>query len=625
MPKDTSIEVARDQQATFEGNLAIDPEDGRLVRLSFSSEAPVSRSFGLEILGHGPGEVDLSRITSGHAPLLLDHRADLDHQVGTIQSAEISGNRGLAVVRFGKSARAAEILERVRDGEIVSVSVGYRVGAMRSVEDRDDQPTYRVTRWTPLEISLVSIAADGTVGIGRKAASEGTLIIRKDTAMPKDITPELNDRDATRAERARVSEITTMGEHWSLPREAVSRAIDDGVPVDEFRKLTMEVIESRQCDYAPGATRLAMGLDNFGGRADQERALDFSLSRAVMAEASGDWSEAGLEREVAQEIRSQIGRSAEGIYVPSWALAKRDLLNGTVQHRDLLTSTNTGAMLGTEHLHSAFIDSLRPEVPVMELGARVIPGLVQDVVIPRQTAGTSAEWIAEDAAATESTPLYDGVPLAMKQLSANARLTRKMRKQALPALDQIIRDDLRREIAVKLNAAAINGAGTATEPLGLLNTPGIGSVEIGPDGGMLAWGHVTALMAAVENADAGMGELGFLSNYKVKGRMLSTPKFESGDTAILEADRKGAHVAGYRALFTSLVPSDLTKGSGTSLSALIFGNWSDMLIGQWGGMDLIVDDVTESTRGNIRVTIHSEWDIAIRHPESFAAITEIAA
>lgn len=627
MPKDGSIEIPREQRASFPVTAAVDDGDGRLVRLSFSSEAPVPRAYVLEVLGHRPGEVDLGRLASGRAPLLLDHRADLDHQVGTIESVEIAGNRGQAVVRFGVSARAAEILERIRDGEIGSVSVGYRVDAMRSDGERDGQPAYRATRWTPLEISLVSIPADDSVGIGREAGSAGTLIIRKESAMPKDSSDTAAPAaEAIREERARINEIDAMARQFKLPDAARTRAIEDGVSVESFRKMVLDHVDARETDdYSAGATRIALGLGSFGGPADQARALDFSLTRAVMAQSTGDWSEAGFEREVNQEIQSQTGRRAEGIFVPSWALARREVVVQSVERRDLLTSSNTADLLGTEHLHAAFIDSLRPEVPVIDLGARVISGLVQDVVIPRQTAGTSAEWIAEDAAAIESTPAYDGVPLAMKQLSANARLTRKMRKQSLPALDQLIRDDLRREIAIKLNAAAIAGAGTATEPLGVLNTPGIGAVAIGTDGGPLTWADVTKLMAAVESADAGMGSLGFLSNFKVKAQALSTSKFGAGDTPILDADRDGTSIAGYRAAFTSLVPSTLTKGTGTGLSALIFGNWSDLLIGQWGGMDLIVDDVTEATRGNLRITIHSEWDIAVRHPESFAAITDIAA
>jgi HK97 family phage prohead protease len=144
-------------------------EDDRRVRLSFSSEAPVERWFGFEVLGHRDGECDLSRLAAGVMPLLADHRATLDNLIGTVESAEIVEGRGVAVVRFGKSARASEILARVRDGEITAVSVGYRINKAERAGERDGIPIFRATDWTVLEVSLVPMPADETVGIGRAA------------------------------------------------------------------------------------------------------------------------------------------------------------------------------------------------------------------------------------------------------------------------------------------------------------------------------------------------------------------------------------------------------------------------------------------------------------------------
>lgn len=628
MPADGCIEVARDQRATFACEVRAEAGDARLVRLSFSSEEPVARSYGLEILGHGPGEVDLGRIVTGRAPLLCDHRADLEHQVGTIVSAEIVGNRGQAIVRFGKSARAAEILARVRDGEISSASVGYRVDAMRSDGERDGQPVYRATRWTPLEISLVSVPADDSVGIGREAGSAGTLTIRKAPEMPQNTTapaePGSNATErAKRAERSRVTEIRAIGQQFSLPAEAISRAIEDDVSETEFRRMTLEHLGRRDgAESRAGATRVALGLDHFGGAADQSRVLDYSVARTITAELTGDWSSAGLEREVGQEIRSQMGRAPDGAYIPSWALANRRTMIGHLDDRALLTSSNTGDLIGTEHLHAAFIESLRPEVPVIALGARVISGLIQDVAIPRQTAESTAEWIAEDATATESTPTFDSVSLSMKQLSATTRLTRKMRKQSLPALDGLLRDDLRRGIAIGLNRAAINGAGTATEPEGILKNTSVSMITLGDNGRGITWPEVTAMIGEVESEDVGTEGLGWLTNSKVKAFLMSS-KRDSGSGIFILDEVHGGKMAGYPVAFSNLVPSDLTKGTGTGLSAMIFGKWSDMLIGQWGGMDLIVDDVTDSAKGNVRITVHSEWDIALRHPESFVVVKDI--
>lgn len=576
-------------------------DDERTVRVSLSSEEPVRVAGKIEVLDHSPNSVDMRRAKSG-LPLLTDH----DHraQIGVVENIRLVGRRLEGVARFGSSALAMERWRDVSAGILRSISVGYLIHDSRETGDG----VVRVNRWEPYEASMVGVPADPTVGFNR-SFKEGDMPTKSNPGTAA--APKATET----AERERVADIIATGRQFDAIEQA-ERAIREGMPVAEFQRQVLSVLGERN-DQAPGtsagATRVAMSLGGFGGRGDQIRAAEFSISRAVMAQATGDWSAAGLEREVGQEISRHIGRKPEGMYVPTWALAERALLD----------SGNTGALIGTEHLDSAFIDSLRPMVPVMDLGATMLQGLTQDVSIPRQTAGSAAQWIAEGAAAAESTLGYDSVQLNWKQLSAHARLTRKMRKQSLPGLDELLRNDLRREIAIGLDRAAIIGAGSATEPLGVLNTAGIGDVELGTDGAAVSWEAVTELMAAVESANAGMGSLAFLTNHKVKAALLSTPRFTSGDTPILETSRDGAFLAGYRTSFTSLVPSNGTKGAGADLSSLVYGNWSDLLIGQWGGIDLIVDEYTEAAEGNWRIVAHSEWDIAVRHPESFAAIRDI--
>lgn len=104
--------------------------------------------------------------------------------------------------------------------------------------------------------------------------------------------------------------------------------------------------------------------------------------------------------------------------------------------------------------------------------------------------------------------------------------------------------------------------------------------------------------------------------------LLSTQTADGAQQMILQRNGTDWTIAGYKAAFSNLVPATGTKGTGTDLSTLIFGNWSDLLIGQWGGIDIVVDDVTEAAKGNVRIIAHSEWDIAVRHAQSFAVITD---
>lgn len=177
-----------------------------------------------------------------------------------------------------------------------------------------------------------------------------------------------------------------------------------------------------------------------------------------------------------------------------------------------------------------------------------------------------------------------------------------------------------------LDKAAIAGTGVSPQPTGILNVAGIGAVETGTNGDLVTWAKLMELISTVESANVDPASLGFLSNLKVKGRLMSTPRVAGTDTMMLNPDAAATaddlRLAGYKARFSGNVPSNLTKGTGTDLSAVIFGAWADLLIGQWGGIDLIVDDVTEAAKGNVRLVAHSEWDIAVRHAESFAAIQD---
>ncbi|WP_298972330.1 phage major capsid protein [uncultured Roseobacter sp.] len=614
MTPDDTVENGAELTRAVVVDLSAEIKDDRLVKLSFSSEEPVLRAFefgaGWEVLGHAPGEVDMTRLAAGSAPLLKDHRRDLDAMVGTVERAWIEGGKGQALVRFAETATGSEMLARVRAGEVQSVSVGYKVLEHTRVDELDGMPLVRV-RWMPYEISLVAVPADALVGVGRSMPPAiSTQNQRKERDMPSHITAENSGDQAHAAisqERSRAAEITAIGQRFELAPETVSVAIADGTSIDKFRSQVMDHLDNSSAE--PTRSGSTMGVL----RRSQDR--PYSLTRAIAAELTGNWKEAGFERECAEELARSAGRSPTGIYVPAVALAGRDLL----------TTGNAGALIGTEHMASQFIDALRPEVQVMQLGARVLPGLRENVSVPRMPAGTSAEWIAEDAAATESTPNFDSVSLTLKQLSARTRMSRRQIKQSLPALDAVLQNDLRREIAIAVDRAAIAGVGSALEPEGILNTTGIGALPAdGADGRTINWAHVTDLMAQVEDAGAPMQSLAFLSNPKVKAQLLATPKFPGGDTAILTTSGSTLSIAGHTAAFTSLVPSNFTLGAGTGLSALIFGAWSELLIGQWGGIDVIVDDKTESDRGNVRITAHSEWDIALRNAQSFAAITDIA-
>lgn len=588
--------------------------DDRTVALSFSSEAPVLRDYsfgqGYEVLGHRPGEVDLSRVALNAVPLLADHRRTLDAKLGSVTSAQIVGARGKAIVTFAATPEADAMLARVRAGEVSCTSAGYAAHTMEVVgEAPDGIPIVRVTKWSLLEISVVAAPADPSVGIGRsipaplKGLPQMTTPNPAAPVNPAPVASATAAMEATRAERHRVREIEATARQMNMPGDMLAAAIEDGTTLADFQRQALDFIGSdtatatRQRMFAPAIRR--------GG----ER--EYSLMRAIAAEYSGNWSEAGFEREVAQETTRAVGKSASGFYVPPAVLG-----------RAVITTATAPQLIGTDHMSSAFIDALRPEVAVMGLGATILPGLVENVSIPRMVSGTAAAWVAEGVAAAESSPVFDSVPLSLKQLSARSQLSRRQMKQSLPGLDVLLRNDLRRSLAIELDRAAIAGAGSATVPRGILNTVGIGSVAIGANGGVPFFQFLTKLMAEVESENVAGTSYGWLTNHFVKGTLLSTQTADGAQQMILQRIGTDWNIAGHKAAFSNLVPANGTKGTGTDLSSIIFGNWSDLLIGQWGGIDIVVDDMTGADTGNVRIVAHSEWDIAVRYAQSFAAITD---
>ncbi len=226
-------------------------EDTRTVALSFSSEQPYERWWGVEILGHAPGEVDMSWIASGRAPVLSDH--DPRRQVGVVAKARIGNDRrGKASVRFSRGARADEEYQDVLDGVRVNVSVGYEIRELELVKQDGELKTYRVTDWRPIEVSLVSIPADTTVGVGRQAQQPKDARTKVQASASGVKIMETND---VISERERASSIMQLATRHNL-RELGERAIAGGTSLELFRGLVLDHLHQQGSDR-PGGRQLS--------------------------------------------------------------------------------------------------------------------------------------------------------------------------------------------------------------------------------------------------------------------------------------------------------------------------------------------------------------------------------
>jgi len=227
--------------------------------------------------------------------------------------------------------------------------------------------------------------------------------------------------------------------------------------------------------------------------------------------------------------------------------------------------------------------------------------------------------VAESGAPTESQQAFDQVTMSPKTVGAYTDISRKLLLQSSLDVEALVQQDLATVLGLAIQQAAINGTGASNQPSGLLTliTP---SVAGGTDGLAPTWAHMVELETDVSVANADVGTLSYLTNAKVRGKLKGTPKVSGQNGFIWEGG--DTPVNGYRAAVTNGVPSNLTKGTGTNLSAVIFGNFADLLIGMWGTLDLMVDPYSNSTSGTVRVVALQDVDVAVRHAESFATMVD---
>jgi HK97 family phage major capsid protein len=294
-----------------------------------------------------------------------------------------------------------------------------------------------------------------------------------------------------------------------------------------------------------------------------------------------------------------------------------------VLRRDLLVGTSTagGHTVATDLRAGDFIELLRNRMVLMGMGTQMLTGLSGNIAIPRATGAGGAFWVAENAAPTESQQAFDQVTMSPKTMGAFTDISRKLLLQSSLDVEAFVRGDLATVLALELQRAGINGSGSGAEPRGILNVVGIGSVAGGTNGAVPSFANIVALETEVAQDNADIGTLGYLTNARVRGRLKTVEKASSTAQFLWEAGNTPLN--GYRAEVTNAVPSNLVKGSsGAVCSAIIFGNFADLIIGMWGGLDLMVDPYTGSTAGTVRVVTLQDVDIAVRRAESFSAMVD---
>lgn len=585
-------------------------QDERTVELSFSSEESVERWFGMETLGHEPGECDLSRLNDSGA-FLMDHM--VRDQRGAIEKAWIDGKKGRAVIRLSKSERGEELLTDMCDGIRPHISVGYRILEIVHVKrDENGLDWYRATKWQPYEISSVSVPADTTVGLGRSeepSDDETTFNIElrgvempkpnektNDTTVPEQRSEEMpkpkqpaTPVDASvirQQESERCQEIMAMGSQFGMEREA-AEAVKLNHGADQFRQLVLNAVRDKKVN--PTGTEMSLGLTDKDVRS-------YSLINAVRASITGNWKNAGFEREVSVALADKMGKDARGFYVNYEVLSQ---LGRAAQ------STGAGVggeLVATDLWSSEFIDLLRPNSIAAGLGVRFATGLVGNVDIPKMTSGASFYWIDEDEDGTDSNVGLGIIKMAPKTIAGAVPITRRLMQQSTPDIDLLVRDELLRGIGLGIDKAVFLGTGLNNQPLGIKNQTGVHAIPV-PAGGW-DWKTIVAFETAVAESNALAANMAYAMRPSMRGTLKTTEKAAGTAKYLWEGDQ----VNGYPGAVSTQLEAD----------AMLHGDFSQALVGMWGALDLTVDKSTKAASGGTVLRVFQDADVAVRHGAAFA-------
>tara|TARA_B100001248_G_C27398014_1_gene467222 strand:+ start:2984 stop:5695 length:2712 start_codon:yes stop_codon:yes gene_type:complete len=567
-------------------------EENRRVRIGVSSEEPVERDFGMEIISHSEEDIDASFIGSGRSPLLLDH--DMTKQIGVVERYEINSSEksAKAIVRFGRGELAEEIFQDVKDGIRQNISVGYKINGMeRMREMEDDKPVYRV-KTTPLEVSIVSVPADASmqVGVGRSKDKQTTI---KVMTMTEEVKNEINldeVREQSVAE-AKAEFVRNSKEIMDLAvrhnrRDLADKAIQDGNSVEEFRGILLENI----------ATDKPLETAEIGMSKKQVR--QFSIMKAINALANPTdrkaQRDAEFEFECSEEASKHYGRTAQGIMLPPEVMANWNT-------RDLNASDDAG-LIGQDFRPESFIDVLRNSSAVMPLATN-LNGLSGDVKIPKKTSAASAAFISSEGGASgESEMVIGSVTMTPKTLGVHTDITRQLMLQSSLDVENLVRDDLAKSMAIAIDDGALEGSGSSGNPTGITNTSGINTVSLS-SAAAPTFAEMVSIETAVAVDNALVGDLAYIINPTNFGTLKTTAKDSGSGLFVAENNQ----VNGYPVV----VSNQLTANN------YVFGNFNDLLIGFFGGLDIVVDPFTNSTSGTVRVVALQSVDVAVRHAVSF--------
>jgi HK97 family phage major capsid protein len=625
--------------------MQVDDRTDETLTFSFSSEAPVERFFGREILVHEKGAMDLSRLNDG-APWLWNHERGV--VLGVVEKAWLGDDRRLySTVRWSPNTteRGTEEYRRRND---IEAGITKNVSFAYSIDDIDERDgDFYVTKWKALEVSSVSVPADQSVGLGRAMdepapvapepepapepvaddESQALRILKTEQAAERaetlDETPMTNEvnvaevqSEARRAERDRVATIRGMVEQFELPSDLADSLINSDATVDSARESVMKQLGMRKVEYTGkvhDAGAADLGLSN-----REVKRYSFLRVAAYLADPNPRTAEsAAFELDVARAAQSKHSRSASGVLIP-WEVLNANRAAETPGQTAGVFGDG-GALVGSNRLDAQFIDLIRNRSAFLNSGLTMLSGLEGNVEIPKKLGSSTYYFVGENVDVPTSKLGFGLVNMIPRTIGVRVPISRRMMIQASPDVENLVRLDMAESVALGMDSTIGYGTGSNGQPLGIINTTGIGSVTLdgGADKAFPAnlgsgthdcgvWGNYVDLETALAANNLDAGSMRYIMNSVVKGALKQTLRASAAGSDYIMTD--AGEVNGYSVVVSNQMQTN----------DVLFANCADCVVGMWSGLDVVIDPYTQSASGQVILTVHQDFDVAVRRPQSFA-------
>ena len=643
--------LARDFRATTVTLTRAEGDEPMRVSMPVSSETPVDRYFGREVLRHDAKSIRMDRLNEGAAPLLFNH--NWDDPIGMVDRAHLKEGRLWVDAHLFDTARAREVASMVKGG-MRNVSIGYELHEV--IEDGKTN-TFTATDWGVLEVSFATVPADPSVGVGRGApddakpvrvrAAEQVSTPAAPAAQPKESNvDQVNDNAAgttvdpqsqsqnrslpaqprqehqapvlrgAEMETARRKGIENLCRAGGIDDNIRDHWVGTGLSIEQLSEDYLRILEQRGTKNPQSVARVGLS---------EQETQRYSLMNAIRAVADKNWTNAGFELECSREIAKKLNivTDPNKFYVPFEVQGRQvPVASGSFMtadsrrsmRRDLTVASAAGGgyLVGTENM--SFIEQLRNRSIAYRMGARRLAGLMGNVTVPRQTASATAYWLSsESTQITESQQTLGQMALTPKTVGAYTEISRQLMLQSSPDAEGIVTADLSAVGGLAIDVGALRGSGTSGEPTGIVNTAGIGSVS---GSGFIAAAFARVLEFQTDVATANVVPMagGYVTTPSVAASMMQAVKFSGTASPVWEGNVWDGSMVGFQAMSSNQMSS----------ATMLFGDWAQVVIAEWGVLQVEVNPYANFQAGIIGVRAMVSVDVGLRYAAAFSYASSIA-